>query len=110
MPISSNSINGVLIKSGTSAERATLAANIAGKGTEFWESDTGDKYRSNGTSWRQFEASGAMLVTDGISGVARNRFISATTGTLPTLAGSGTATWASPGVRGVVIDSVRCHR
>ena len=72
--------------------------------------DTTDNelYRRNpdGT-YTKITSGGATHVTDGLSGVARNRFISATTGTLPTLAGSGCATWVSPGVRGVVIDSVR---
>src|SRR3990167_7369646 len=51
--------------------------------------------------------SGAALVTDGIQGVARNRFVSVTTNTLSTLTGSGCATFISPGVKGITIDSVR---
>ena len=64
-----------------------------GAGSTFWESDTDNAYKYDGNSWYKTSISGAGLVTDGVIGVARNRFISATTGTLPTLAGSGCATW-----------------
>ena len=119
MAIVRSNINGILIFSGTSTERAALAATAAGKGTEFWESDTKIRYQSDGTNWSPFKISGAGLVTlvdqlgveitslGGVTGLARNRFISATTGTLPTLAGSGCAVWLPPGARGIVINSVR---
>ena len=78
-----------------------------GAGSTFWEANTDNKYKYDGNSWNKISISGAALVTDGIQGVARNRFISVTTNTLPTLAGSGCATFISPGVKGITIDSVR---
>jgi hypothetical protein len=83
MAIARTSINGVLVFSGTAAERATLAANTVGKGTEFWESDTKAKYRSDGTNWSQFEISGAALVNlsgAGPGGYSRTYFLNNVTG------------------------------
>ena len=75
--------------------------------SEFIETDTGDKYEYSGTSWNKTGTDGAAHVTDGISGVARNRYITVTTDTLPVLATSGVATYTSPGVRGIKITGVR---
>lgn len=51
-------------------------------------------------------SSGLIYVTDSIVGVARNRIISVVADTLPTLAGTGVASWASPGVKGIVVEGV----
>jgi hypothetical protein len=49
---------------------------------------------------------GAGHVTDGVIGIARNRWCNVAHNTLPVLATSGVVTFANPGVRGVSIDSV----
>ena len=48
----------------------------------------------------------AAHVTDGVSGIARNRWCNVVHNTLPTSAGTGTATYLSPGVRGLAIESL----
>ncbi len=90
----------------TSTARIAAQANIpAGKIAQ--DQDTGDLFVRTTDNWVWISISGAALVTTDVPGVARNRLISATTNTLPTLAGSGCATYVSPGVRGIVINSVR---
>ena len=65
MTVATHNIKGTTVKIGTAAERAALAATSVGAGTEFWESDTGNTFKSNGTSWLQDSNGGAGLVTDG---------------------------------------------
>lgn len=49
---------------------------------------------------------GMAHVTDGNIGIARNRFINVVHNTLPTAAGTGTATFTTPGVVGIVVNSL----
>jgi hypothetical protein len=74
--------------------------------SELIESDTGNIFKYNGTTWVQIGTGGANHVSDGISGIARNRWCNVAHGTLPVLATSGVVTFTSPGVRGIVVNSV----
>lgn len=66
-----------------------------------------DTAQASGGKMRPWEGhNGTGFVSDGVIGIARNRFVDVAHNTLPVLATSGVASWASPGVRGVVVDSV----
>lgn len=51
-------------------------------------------------------SNGAAHVTDGVIGIARNRWCNVVHNTLPVAATSGVVTFTAPGVRGVSIDSI----